>query len=66
MSIVDETAGVTRDRVTFLLQVDDRFFELVDTGGLGVNDVDDLTQEIEDQIEIGLETADVLRVASGG
>ncbi|MGE0759329.1 MAG: ribosome biogenesis GTPase Der [Pirellulaceae bacterium] len=60
LSIVDEVAGVTRDRVTYLMQVDDRFFELVDTGGLGVNDVDNLTKEIEDQIELALESADVI------
>lgn len=60
LSIVDEVAGVTRDRVSYLMQVDERFFELVDTGGLGVKDVDDLTQEIEDQIELALESADVI------
>jgi GTP-binding protein len=60
LSIVDEVAGVTRDRVTYLMQIDDRFFELVDTGGLGVNDVDNLTKEIEDQIELALESADVI------
>src|SRR5262245_38280586 len=60
LSIVDKAAGVTRDRVTYLMQVDDRFFEIVDTGGLGINDVDNLTHEIEDQIELALESADVV------
>lgn len=60
LSIVDRTAGVTRDRVTFLMDHGDRFFELVDTGGLGINDVDDLTAEIEEQIHVALETADVI------
>ena len=60
LSIVDDVAGVTRDRVTYLLEEQDRFFELVDTGGVGVNDVDNLTKEIEDQISLALETADVL------
>ena len=44
------TSGVTRDRVTHLLEVDDRFVELVDTGGMGVEDVDNLTEHIEEQI----------------
>jgi GTP-binding protein len=60
LSIVDGVAGVTRDRVSYLMQVGDRFFELVDTGGVGINDVDNLTQEIEDQIELALETADIV------
>jgi GTP-binding protein len=60
LSIVDDVAGVTRDRVTYLMQAGDRFFELVDTGGVGINDVDDLTREIEDQIELALESADVV------
>jgi GTP-binding protein len=38
----------------------DRFFEIVDTGGLGIDDVDNLTKEIEDQIELALETAAVI------
>ena len=36
IAIVDPTAGVTRDRVSTLVQVGDRFFELVDTGGMGI------------------------------
>ena len=60
LSIVDEVAGVTRDRVTYLMEENDRFFELVDTGGVGVNDVDNLTKEIEEQIDVALEQADVI------
>ena len=60
LSIVDDVAGVTRDRVTYLLEEGNRFFELVDTGGVGINDVDNLTKEIEDQIELALESADVI------
>ena len=40
IAIVDPTAGVTRDRVTTLVPVGERFFELVDTGGIGVEDVE--------------------------
>ena len=60
LAIVDDVAGVTRDRMTFLLNHKDRFFEIVDTGGMGINDVDNLSQEIEDQIQIAIETADVI------
>ncbi len=60
LAIVDNMAGVTRDRMTFMLEQDDRYFEIVDTGGIGINDVDELDEEIEQQIEIGIQGADVL------
>jgi GTPase len=60
VSVVDPTAGVTRDRVTFLMHEHDRYFELVDTGGMGFADVDDLTQDVEHQIDVALDTADVI------
>lgn len=60
LAIVDDMAGVTRDRMTHLLNEGDRYFEIVDTGGIGINDVDDLDEEIEQQIEIGIQGADLL------
>src|SRR5262249_36867244 len=60
IAIVDPTAGVTRDRVSALVKAGDRFFELVDTGGLGVQDVDNLTSQIERQIETALDQASVI------
>jgi GTP-binding protein len=66
ISVVDPTAGVTRDRVAHLLHEGDRYFELVDTGGMGVEDVDNLTEDIERQIQIGIEEAHlVLFVVDG-
>jgi GTP-binding protein len=60
LAIVDHTAGVTRDRVTHLMEVDGRYLELVDTGGIGFEDEDDLTGLIEEQINTGIDTADVI------
>ncbi|MFK7818553.1 MAG: ribosome biogenesis GTPase Der [Planctomycetaceae bacterium] len=60
VSVVDPTAGVTRDRVTHLIHEDDRYFELVDTGGIGVVDSDDLSDQIDEQIRIGIEEADLI------
>ncbi len=60
LAIVDDMAGVTRDRMTYLLQHQERYFEIVDTGGIGINDVDDLDQEIEEQIQTGIREADLL------
>ena len=60
IAIVDDTAGITRDRMTHLIQHQDALFEIVDTGGIGINDVDDLSEEIEDQIAIAIDTADII------
>jgi GTPase len=60
ISIVDPTAGVTRDRVSTLVEADDRFFELTDTGGIGVEDADNLTALVEKQIELAIEQAHVI------
>ena len=57
VSVVDPTAGVTRDRVTYLMHKGDRYFELVDTGGMGVEDSDDLTADVERQIDLALNDA---------
>src|SRR5438445_310804 len=60
ISIVDPTAGVTRDRVTTLLQSGDRYFELVDTGGIGIEDADNLTADVEKQIQLAIDEAAVI------
>ncbi len=60
LAIVDDVAGVTRDRMIQLMNEEGRYFEIVDTGGIGINDVDDLDEEIEAQIEVGIQGADLL------
>lgn len=60
ISIVEPTSGVTRDRIATEIQYKDYVFELIDTGGMGVKDVDGLTDEIEAQIEIALFQADII------
>jgi GTP-binding protein len=60
IAIVDPTAGVTRDRLTTLIQLDERYVELVDTGGMGIQDVDNLTVQVERQIETALDQASVI------
>lgn len=60
ISVVDPTAGVTRDRVTFLMHVNDRYFELMDTGGIGIVDSDDLSEDIERQIQTGIDEATII------
>src|SRR5687768_7881024 len=60
IAIVDDKPGVTRDRVTHLVCHDDRFFEIVDTGGMGIADMDNLTRHIEDQINLAIDSAAVI------
>ena len=60
IAIVDPTAGVTRDRLSALCKVGDRFFELFDTGGMGIQDVDNLTAQVERQIENAIDQAAVV------
>jgi len=56
-SIVEPTAGVTRDRVTAICDVDETYFELVDTGGHGIIDRDDLDDHVERQIQYAIDQA---------
>jgi GTP-binding protein len=63
VSVVDPSAGVTRDRVEYLMHEGGRYFELIDTGGIGIEDSDDLGEAIEAQIRIAIEQADLLLFA---
>lgn len=60
ISIVDATAGVTRDRVSVPIAVGDGYVELVDTGGMGIEDMDQLTDEVEEQIAFGVKEAELI------
>ncbi len=60
LAIVDPTAGVTRDRLTHLVEIGDRYVDLIDTGGMGIEDPDNLTEHIEEQIETAIDSAAVI------
>ena len=60
LAIVDNYEGVTRDRMITLIEYEDRYFELVDTGGMGVVDEDNLTADVVRQIEMAINSADVI------
>ena len=61
IAIVDPTPGVTRDRVSSPCAIgegdDARYVELVDTGGIGIEDADDLGDHVEEQIAYAVEAA---------
>lgn len=59
-AIVDETAGTTRDRQYGKAEWCGKEFSLVDTGGWVVNSDDIFEEEINKQVSIALEEADVI------
>ena len=60
ISIVEPTAGVTRDRVSTIIGRDDQHFELMDTGGYGIVDSDLLSEHIKQQILKAIESANLI------
>jgi GTP-binding protein len=60
IAIVEDQPGVTRDRVEYLTSHEDRYFELVDTGGIGIEDTDNLTKHLEEQIQTAIDAAAVI------
>lgn len=57
IAIVEPTPGVTRDRVGVLCTFADRTVELVDTGGIGIVDVQGLGEHVERQVALAVEQA---------
>jgi GTP-binding protein len=60
ISIVEPSAGVTRDRVSTIIGRDDKYFELVDTGGYGIVDAQQLDEHIEQQITTAMKSANLV------
>ena len=60
ISIVEPTAGVTRDRVSTIVEANERFFELIDTGGYGIVDIEDLTGHVNNQIHQAIQSSDLV------
>jgi GTPase len=60
VSVVDPTEGVTRDRVAVPLTMGGKAFQVVDTGGIGIVDVQDLSPQVEEQISTALAQAAVV------
>ncbi|HUU10261.1 MAG TPA: ribosome biogenesis GTPase Der [Phycisphaerae bacterium] len=60
IAIVDPTAGVTRDRVSAIIEADDRWFELVDTGGMDFRTSAEFAADVSNQIEFAIREASVI------
>lgn len=57
-SIVHDLPGVTRDRIYFDVEWQDKSFTVIDTGGIVPGDEDDIMLSIYDQAKIACEEAD--------
>ncbi len=66
IAIVEDTPGVTRDRIYADCEWCGRAFTLIDTGGLELKSEDEMWTHIRTQAEIAVETADaILYVVDG-
>lgn len=60
LSIVDDMAGVTRDRIYMDANWLNREFTLIDTGGIEIKTADKMLNEIKIQVKIAVEEADAI------
>jgi len=60
ISIVEDTPGVTRDRIYADAEWRNRNFTLIDTGGIEPYSEDTIMQQMKRQAEVAMETADVI------
>lgn len=60
ISIVEDTPGVTRDRIYTTVDWRGRDFTLIDTGGIEPNSNDEILQQMHVQAEVAIDTADVI------
>ena len=60
ISIVEDTPGVTRDRIYADVEWQNRRFTLIDTGGINPRSDDVLLSQMRRQAEIAMDTADVI------
>ncbi len=60
ISITEDTPGVTRDRLYQEVEWQNRYFLLMDTGGLELGSEDLIAKQIELQVDIAIETSDLI------
>jgi len=60
LSIVEDTPGVTRDRIYAKVEWQNRFATLIDTGGIEMFTNDVILSQMRRQAEIAIESADVI------
>jgi len=60
IAIVEDTPGITRDRLYAPVEWKGREFTVIDTGGIILNENDPLTVQVRQQAEIAMEEADAI------
>ena len=60
MAVVEDTPGITRDRLYSETEWNGRRFQVVDTGGIVFQEEDPLSEQIRVQANVALEEADVV------
>ncbi|MDD6213958.1 MAG: ribosome biogenesis GTPase Der [Firmicutes bacterium] len=60
ISIVEDTPGVTRDRIYADVSWLDKHFTLIDTGGIEPNSKDEILSQMRRQAELAIDMADVV------
>ena len=60
ISIVEDTPGVTRDRIYSDVSWLDKHFTLIDTGGIEPNSKDEILSKMREQAQLAIEMADVV------
>ncbi len=60
IAIVDDKPGITRDRNYAIARYADRYFYLIDTGGIIPDDEDDFSKSIFKQVDFALAEADII------
>ena len=65
MSIVDDTPGVTRDRIYAKAEWLGKEFMLVDTGGIEPDSKDVILSQMRMQAQLAIDKADVINTLSG-
>ena len=60
ISIVDDTPGITRDRIYAESEWRGTTFTIIDTGGIEPESDDDILKQMRAQAEIAVQTADVI------
>jgi len=60
ISIVHDQPGVTRDRISTECRWDNEPFTLIDTGGIGSAVDESFTEQVEAEVSVAMETADLI------
>lgn len=60
VAIVEDTPGITRDRLYHNVEWNGVEFTVIDTGGILLNDTDPLTVQVRDQADVAMSEAEVI------